>query len=129
MRVLVTGATGFIGSAFLAHSTSRDGWRLRAASRAIVPRSLPGVESVGVGEIGPETDWTAAMSGVDAVVHTAGSAHMRDGIDAMRRVNIDGAIRLANQAAAAGVKRFVFLSSIKVNGEQTALGRPYTGES
>jgi nucleoside-diphosphate-sugar epimerase len=86
---------------------------------------------VRVGDLESNTDWSRALDGVDAIVHTAARVHVMRDVSAdplaeFRRVNVDGTISLARQAAAANVKRFVFISSIKVNGEETAPGRPYT---
>jgi nucleoside-diphosphate-sugar epimerase len=83
-----------------------------------------GVTPVIVGDIGPETSWRPALSGIDAVVHLAARAHvMRDTAEdpeaAYRRINVEATRRLAEEAVAADVQRFVFLSSVKVNGEQT----------
>jgi nucleoside-diphosphate-sugar epimerase len=128
---LVTGASGFIGSAALAR-LSRDG---AVATRGTVRRhslNMPGsTELVVVGDLGPETSWIHALEGVDAVVHTAARVHVMresalDPLAEFRRVNVSGTLTLARQAAAAGVRRFVFISSVKVNGEGTVLGRPYT---
>lgn len=128
MKVLVTGATGFVGGA-LREGITREGFDVLAAVRAprATPDEIPNAHVIG--DIGPETDWCAALSGVDAVVHLAARVHvMRDtSIDplaAFRAVNTEGTLNLARQAADAGVKRFIFVSSIKVNGE----GRdtPYT---
>lgn len=82
---------------------------------------------VTVGELGPETDWTEALRGVEVVVHLAARVHQMhdtaaDPAAEFRRVNVEGARRLAEQAAAAGARRFIFVSSIKVNGERTAPG-------
>ncbi len=82
------------------------------------------------GELGPETDWREALSGVEVVVHLAARVHqMRDRtadpLAEFRLVNVAGTRRLAEQAAKAGVKRFVFVSSIKVNGEGTSPGQAY----
>jgi UDP-glucose 4-epimerase len=84
-----------------------------------------------VGDIGPSTDWGGALAGVDVVIHTAARVHRLgdrapDPMSEYRRVNVAGTTRLAHQAAAAGVKRLVFLSSIKVNGEATSPDRPFT---
>jgi nucleoside-diphosphate-sugar epimerase len=89
------------------------------------------VEVVRVGDLAAGLDWSQAVTGCDAVVHLAARVHMmRDtAVDALaeyRRVNVEGTVALAKQSAAAGVQRFVFLSSIKVNGEGTATGRPYS---
>lgn len=82
------------------------------------------------GELGAETDWREALVGVDVVVHLAARVHqmrdrMADPLAEFRRVNVEGTRRLAEQAAEAGVKRFVFVSSIKVNGEGTSPGQAY----
>jgi nucleoside-diphosphate-sugar epimerase len=123
-RVLVTGATGFIGRGLVERCVA-DGIALRAALRT--PSPLP-VETVVVGEIGPDTDWGAALQGIDAVVHLAGRAHvMRHETDALaqfRRVNAAGTARLAVQAEAAGVRRFVLVSSVKAAADTSA--RPLT---
>ncbi len=86
---------------------------------------------VEVGDLEANTDWSVALIGVSSVVHTAARVHvMKDQsinpLAEFRRVNVAGTLNLAQQAAAAGVKRFVFISSIKVNGEQTQKGRPFT---
>lgn len=117
--VLVTGAAGFIGRV-LCETLARSGYRVRAALRS--DRSLPAfIQKELVGEIGSSTDWSAALDGVDYVIHAAARVHvMRDTVaDLSFETNANGTRRLAAAAAAAGVKRFVFLSSIKVNGEET----------
>lgn len=126
MRVLVTGADGFVGRALLPALT-KAGHAARAAVR--VPRADSAPDAVAIGDIGPETDWTAALDGIEAVIHLAARVHVMretatDPLDQFRRVNVEGTRRLAT-AAAAGVRRFVFVSSVKVNGEETA-ERPFT---
>lgn len=123
MRLLITGASGFVGRALC--NTLRQ---LRLAAHSVVPavrvaHGLPG-EKV-IGEINGCTEWRAALTGMDAVVHLAARVHvMRDAaadpLAAYRAVNVEGTLHLARQAAAAGVRRFVFVSSIKVNGEERA---------
>jgi len=93
----------------------------------------PGGRGVEIGEISPETDWSVALRDVRHVVHLAARVHvMRDRSSSplaeFRRVNAAGTLNLARQAAAAGVRRFVFLSSIKVNGECTEIGRPFSAD-
>jgi nucleoside-diphosphate-sugar epimerase len=131
-RTLVTGATGFVGRT-LVHRLLADGRAVRAAVRR-VSEALPAeAETVTVDDIGPDTDWRAALAGVDAVVHLAARAHvLRDSsADAharYRAVNTLGALRLAEAAATAGVRRFVFLSSARVHGDHTT-GAPFTESS
>lgn len=124
--ILVTGATGFVGSALCTELAAR-GLPFRAASRSERPGCIT------VGELDEGTDWSAALPGVDRVVHLAARVHVMHEtapapLAAFRRTNVAGTLRLARQAAAAGVKRFVFLSSIKVNGEETRPGHPFTAD-
>jgi nucleoside-diphosphate-sugar epimerase len=130
--VVVTGASGFVGS-YLSTSLAAAGFRVRAAVRAGTPAELPdcsGVERAILGDISPRTGWSSVLTNVDCVVHCAARAHVMHetaghALAAYRAVNVDGLRQLAEQAAAAGVRRLVYLSSIKVNGEQTALGAPF----
>jgi nucleoside-diphosphate-sugar epimerase len=126
MRILLTGGTGFVGR-WLSKDLVRAGHRVRLALRDARPGL--GFESVVVGDIGPSTAWGAALQGMDAVVHLAARVHVMrdhaDGADEFDRINTGGTLRLARCAAEAGVRRFIFLSTIKVNGESTAPGRPF----
>lgn len=88
---------------------------------------------VEVGDIGPDTDWTSALIGIESIIHTAARVHITnesslESLTEYRKVNVDGTLSLARQAAKAGVKKFIFLSSIKVHGEFTKDGRPFTEE-
>lgn len=131
--VLVTGATGFIGGALMERLRGLDSVRVRGAVREALER-LPGhAAAIAVGDLGPDTDWTPALDGVEVVVHTAARVHRRresgpQAVAQYRRVNLQATLRLARQAAAAGVRRLVFLSSIKVNGEETPPGEPYRAD-
>ncbi len=121
MRVLVTGATGFVGRALVPALVSRDGVVVRAALRSQDDRSAS-LESVVVGEVDSRTEWRVAIESVDVIVHLAARVHVMhdraaDSLAAFRRTNVSGSLRLAEQAASAGVRRLVYLSSIKVNGE------------
>lgn len=128
MTVLVTGANGFVGAA-LRERLSRDKVSCRGAVRQ--EAGCPGRHDVVVGEIGADTDWTAALQGAQEVVHLAARVHVMaerstDPLAEFRRVNVAGTLNLARQAAAAGVSRFIFLSSVKVNGEATHHGQAFS---
>lgn len=131
--LLVSGANGFIGKQLCAE-LSRQGQSVRAAVRLARPGNLlENVATVSIGEINGETDWTDALHGVKVVIHLAARVHVMktnasSRLDELHKVNIDGAWNLARQAHDAGVQRFIFISSIKVNGESTPFGQPYTTE-
>lgn len=132
LKVLVTGANGFVGTALVNRCVS-EMFQVRAAVRRDVPAMPPEVDVVRVGDLSAHTDWSKAVSGIDVVVHTAARVHVMrdvaaDPLAEFRRVNVDGTVNLARQAAKAGVRRFIFMSSIKVNGERTMEGRPYTAD-
>lgn len=112
-RILLTGASGFVGPHVVV-ALLRAGYRLRLAQRRPGPVA-EGVETIVTGDLSAPTDWTAALAGVDHVVHMAGLAHAGPGLDEAlyRRVNTEATLELARAAAAAGVRRFVYLSSIK----------------
>ncbi|WP_081624430.1 SDR family oxidoreductase [Thioalkalivibrio sp. AKL7] len=122
--MFVTGSNGFVGRRFCAEASCR-GWDVRKGLRRV-----SGCDGVVIGSIGPDTQWADAVSGVDAVVHLAARVHVMDEpeadpLEAFRRVNVEGTLRLARQAAEAGVRRFVFVSSVKVNGEETPTAQPF----
>src|SRR5688572_23793768 len=124
--LLVTGATGFIGRG-VCEEAARRGLPIVAAVRRPVGSAL-GLASRVVGDIGHDTDWSAALDGVSTVVHIAGAAHIpvRDAASeaAVWETNVEGTDRLARAAAASGVQRLVFLSTVKVHGERTT-GAPF----
>ena len=129
MRLLVTGASGFVGKS-LCSELFRQGHGLRAASRSAIAE-IYGFERVIVGAMDGVTDWSTAVSGVDAVIHLAARVHVMgeratDPLAEFRKINVLCTLNLAGRAAAAGVKRFVFVSSVKVNGESTLPGQPFT---
>ena len=128
--VLVTGGSGFLGCAVLQALQLRGVHPLTASVRSTNVDLLPELHLKQVAGLGPDTDWKACVQGVNTVIHCAARAHvMKDKTVAplaeYRMVNVAGTLALARQAAEAGVRRFVFISSIKVNGELTLSGRSF----
>lgn len=132
-RVLVTGANGFIGKA-LCDALPSNGCDVVGVVRKTPEFDHPSaVKHLAMGNIDERTEWAAALSGVDSVVHLAARVHVMndtvaDPLAEFRRVNVALTLNLARQAAEDGVRRFVFVSSVKVNGEKTAVGQPFTVE-
>jgi len=116
-KLLVTGASGFVGRALIAEALAR-GIPVRAAVRR--PDLNASVERIVVGEIDDRTDWSSALAGCSAVVHLANLAHTPPSIAELERVNVAGTLRLAQQAAERGVEHLVFLSSIKAVGDESS---------
>ncbi len=133
MRCLITGGSGFVGRALTSHVLA-SGCEVRLSLRQ--PQrvdQIAGVETVEIGSLSLGNDWTAALREVDRVVHLAARVHVMNDkslgpLAEFRRVNVEGTANLARQAAAAGVRRFVYLSSIKVNGEFTQEGHSFTAD-
>ncbi len=126
---MVTGSNGFVGKSLCNYLSLKN----FAVHRAVRAKSKDNQENIfAVGDIGGTTDWRDALSGVDTIVHLAARVHVMadsssDPLGAFREVNVDGTLNLARQAVATKVRRFIFLSSIKVNGEET-FGHPFTEE-
>ncbi|MCL7743689.1 SDR family oxidoreductase [Guyparkeria hydrothermalis] len=123
-HVLVTGANGFVGSRLIERLGAVPTYTVSGAVRQVTEQSAEGGRRYAVGSLNAQTDWRSALAGTDVVVHTAARAHVMadattDPLSEYRRVNVDGTRVLARQAAEQGVRRFVFISSVKVNGERT----------
>ena len=133
MKVLVTGASGFLGTALARRLVEDDIYQVVASARRESNVSVKGLQSVIERELGANTDWTFALTGVRVVIHTAARVHvMKDSASTplaeYRKVNVEGTLNLARQAVSANVKRFLFISTIKVNGESTAPGNFFTAD-
>ncbi|MFK4726820.1 UDP-glucose 4-epimerase [Bradyrhizobium niftali] len=122
--VLVTGASGFVGG-HVVPALAREGWSVRRAVRSLTGAG----DEVVIETIGPETDWKAALEGVDAVVHLAARVHHKheeQAVQLYRNVNIAGTLHLARCAAAAGVRQFIFVSTVLVHGRSNEGRAPFS---
>lgn len=133
-HVLVTGATGFVGRV-LCHRLLSNGYCVRGSIQKSIRSHLlvNDVEPVVVEPLGSMTPWNHALADIDIVIHLAARVHVMkdaatDPLAEFRRVNVEGTLNLARQAAEAGAKRFIFISSIKVNGDGTKTGMSYTAD-
>ncbi|MBD9656075.1 SDR family oxidoreductase [Pseudomonas sp. PDM12] len=131
-RIMVTGGSGFVGRTLL-ERLHQDGYGLIAPSRTPLAQAPAGVVNPLVAGLAVDVDWSASLEGAAVVIHSAARVHVMndtaaDPLMEFRKANVDGTLSLARQAAAAGVQRFIFLSSIKVNGEGTELGHPYRAD-
>lgn len=129
-RVLITGANGFIGR-HLERALKERGIGYRGAVRCAAPQGDSDLYAIG--DLGPLTDWAAALDGVEAVIHLAGRTHvLKDTAQSphaeFMRVNADGTARLVTAAVSAGVKRFIYVSSVKVLGDESG-DLPFTSAS
>ncbi len=130
MRVLVTGASGFVGHALwnkLSHTTDLSVIGTVRVAAAANPLLVP------VGELAAHSDWSPVLRGIEVVIHAAARVHVMNEravnpLTEYRRVNVQGTLRLAQQAAVAGARRFIFISSIKINGEATETGQLFCAD-
>jgi len=131
MRILVTGANGFVGRA-LCKALHQSSYQVRTATRT-ANKHQTSPDQFLVGDIVATTQWEQALQDINVVIHLAARVHVMndksvDPLSEFRKVNVDGTLNLARQAAMAGVKRFIFISSIKVNGESTAANHPFSAD-
>lgn len=135
MRVLLTGATGFVGRAVLGRLAASEDLEPVAAIRGHALPDCPArVTTVRTAGLDSDADWSQALDRAEVVIHSAARVHVMndtesDPLEAFRKVNVEGTLNLARQAAGQGVRRFVFISSIKVNGEGTPLNKPYFADT
>ena len=133
--MLITGATGFVGRALLNRFQADSSLgRPHLALRSDPSNGFESINCSVVGNINSQTDWRDVLRGTDIVVHLAARVHVMDDASdnplmAYRDVNVGGTLELLRQSARAGVKRFIFLSSIKVNGEETIDGNKFSEDS
>lgn len=131
--ILLTGATGFVGGAILnrLHHENKHPVVVAVRDESRVP--IQGVPKVCIKSFDGGTRWEEHLTGSDVVIHSAARVHVMNDVEtdplaAFRKVNVEGTLNLARQAAAAGVQRFIFISSIKVNGEGTVPGTAYAAD-
>jgi nucleoside-diphosphate-sugar epimerase len=127
MRLLVTGASGFIGRSLISHCAVRSDTDVIAASRT-PGEPIPGITWLRTGDMDSQTPWVSRLAGVNAVIHLAGRAHViqergADSERAFMTINYEGTKRLAEEAARAGVRRFILVSTIGVLGNRPPAGR------
>ena len=130
--ILLTGGSGFVGRGVLELLSKHQPVRATLRQLNIAGGTFRGVDFI-QSSLSIDQDWSSALSGVSVVVHCAARVHVmnedaKDPLLEFRRVNVHGTFNLARQASEAGVRRFVFISSIKVNGERTDLGHPFTAD-
>jgi len=132
--ILVTGASGFVGRALCAELACTETLRVLGRSALAPELRAMGLDSAITADLATYSDWQPALAGVEVIIHLAARTHIlheraADPLSEYRRINVEGTRRLATAAAACGVKRLVYLSSVKVNGEDTSGHPPYTEEA
>ena len=124
MKVLITGVNGFIGQALFSYLSEQTDYSVFVTSRKFYQAGLRPDEIFFVSDISNSTNWMSILSGVDVVIHLAARAHVleKDGVNSANQfnsTNVDGTLQLARHALQSGVSRFIFISSIGVNGAET----------
>lgn len=134
MRIVVTGANGFVGGGLISPLLERGHVVSAVTRKAAVSNLDSRVSKQIIDNLSAQQDWRSILANQQVVIHAAARVHVMnegasDPLSEFRKVNVEGTLNLARQSAAAGVKRFIFISSIKVNGEQTFPGSPYTART
>lgn len=132
-KILVTGATGFLGGGFVKRFSTLPETLVLAPIRNLNGKLPDSVEKTHISNIDQSTEWTQSLAGVSVVVHSAARVHVMhedpvQSLEKFRATNVEGTLNLARQAIQAGVKRFIFISSIKVNGEATVPGSAFSAD-
>lgn len=132
MNILITGANGFVGESLVKHLLTIEHQVIAGVRK--LPKLQQDCEYRIIDSLENKADLSTALTDIDVLVHAAARVHVMkesatDPLTEFRKVNVEGTLNLARQAIEAGVKRFIFISSIKVNGESTELGHPYTADS
>lgn len=133
MRVLITGVSGFVGRTVLTQLVEKNEIQVTGSVRKSYATTNKKSTIVEVGDISSLTDWSEALVSIDVIVHTAARVHIMDDaatdpLTEFRRINVQGTLNLARQAVLAGVRRFIYISSVKVNGEATKKNQPFSPE-
>jgi len=129
--ILVTGGTGLVGNALICGLSSKQGIHVKALVRTHA-KALPSkVDQVLFQGLDGDVDYSHSLENTTVIIHAAARVHVmddqvKDSLAEFRKVNVEGTLNLAKQAAQAGVKRFVYISSVKVNGESTSAEQPFT---
>ncbi|OYQ77607.1 hypothetical protein B9T12_06490 [Wohlfahrtiimonas chitiniclastica] len=127
--IVITGANGFVGNALFNHLLQNPLYNVLAVARNI--SQLPLNNAIQITDLSTGTNWDAIFNEkIDTIIHCAAKVHVMndtsmDPLTEFRKVNVDGTLKLAQEAIKNGVRRFIFISSIKVNGEETAIGKPF----
>lgn len=132
-HIVLTGATGFVGGAILDRLQREQKYPVIAVVRGESSLQASAVSEIRIGSFDGDTQWHDNLDNADVVIHSAARVHVMNDVEsdplaAFRKVNVEGTLNLARQAAASGVRRFIFVSSIKVNGEGTKPGTAYTAD-
>lgn len=133
MKILLTGSTGFVGRQLVKQLVKEKDVSLNLALRSREEAFAPEISLFAPMDLAAHTDWQEALKGCDVVIHAAARVHIMDEkvknpLQEFRRINTEGTLNLAAQAARSGVKRFIFISTIKVNGELTLANQSFTAD-
>lgn len=132
-QIVLTGATGFVGGAILDRLHREQKYPVTAVVRDGNALQVPAVPVIRIAAFDGDTQWQNHLENADVIIHSAARVHVMNDVEsdplaAFRKINVEGTLNLARQAASSGVRRFIFVSSIKVNGEGTQPGEAYTAD-